>query len=104
MRMKRTVVIVAMAALPWLGLAMVTAAPVAANPTQTSCPSGYQVLSVADLTAQGYHVPAQADDPANGGNGDGLVCGLPLPDAACGPDCPVPIFYNFLDNNLPAQK
>jgi hypothetical protein len=103
--MKKTVVIVAMATLPWLGLATVTAAPVAANPTETGCPSAYQVLSVADLIAQGYHLPAQLDNPANGGNGDGLVCGLPLPDAACGSSpCPIPILYNFLDNNLPAQQ
>jgi hypothetical protein len=102
--MKRAVVIVAMGTLPLLGLATVTAAPVAANPTETGCPTAYQVLSVADLTALGYHLPAQLDDPANGGNGDGLVCGLPLPDASCGPECPVPVYYNFFDNNLPAQK
>ena len=34
-------------------------------------------LAVADLTASGYRVPGIIDDPANGGNGDGFVCGVP---------------------------
>jgi len=38
---------------------------------------GMLYLSVADLTADGYRVPAIIDDPANGGNGDGFVCGVP---------------------------
>jgi hypothetical protein len=87
-----------------LGLLMATAGPVPALPTETGCPSAFQVLSVAELTAQGYRAPALVDAPANGGNGNGLVCGLPLPQQACGPDCPVPVFYQFGDDNLPARK
>jgi hypothetical protein len=72
------------------------------------CPSGDQVLVVEDLLAQGYRVPAIVDDPANGGNGNGLVCGHAFSEAArqqlCGPDCPVPIYYLFRDDNLKAQK
>jgi hypothetical protein len=53
-------------------------------------------------------VPAIVDDPANGGNGNGLVCGHAFSEAArqqlCGPDCPVPIYYLFRDDNLKAQK
>jgi hypothetical protein len=91
-----------------LGLATATAAPAAAIPIETGCPSGDQVLVVEDLLAQGYRVPAIVDDPANGGNGNGLVCGHAFSEAArqqlCGPDCPVPIYYLFRDDNLKAQK
>jgi hypothetical protein len=87
-----------------LGLATATAAPAAAIPIETGCPSGDQVLVVEDLLAQGYRVPAIVDDPANGGNGNGLVCGHAFSEAArqqlCGPDCPVPIYYLFRDDNL----
>jgi len=91
-----------------LGLLTATAAPAAAIPTETGCPSGDQVLVVEDLLAQGYGVPAIVDDPANGGNGNGLVCGHAFSEAArqqlCGPDCPVPIYYLFRDDNLKAQR
>lgn len=91
-----------------LGLLTATAAPAAAIPPETGCPSGDQVLVVEDLLAQGYRVPAIVDDPANGGNGNGLVCGHAFSEAArqqlCGPDCPVPIYYLFRDDNLKAQK
>jgi hypothetical protein len=87
-----------------LGLLTATATSAPALPTETGCPSAFQVLPVAELTAQGYRAPAIVDDPANGGNGNGLVCGLPLPQQACGPDCPVPVFYQFGDDNLPARN
>ena len=75
------------------------------TPPQTGCPAGYQTLSVSWLESQGpYMLPAILDDPANGGNDDGYVCGLPLPDAAavqlCGGPCGVPVLYQFRDNNL----
>ena len=36
------------------------------------------------------------------GNNDGILCGLPLPDALCTLDpCPVPQLYLWTDNNLP---
>jgi hypothetical protein len=106
-QMRRLTTALLLALLLLLGLLTATAAPAAAIPTETGCPSGYQVLVVADLIAQGYRVPALLDDPANGGNGNGLVCGLPLPEPVrqqlCGPDCPVPVLYQFSDDNLPAQ-
>jgi hypothetical protein len=82
--------------------ATATATPAPALLTETGCPSAFQVLSVAELTAQGYRGPAIVDDPANGGNG--RVCGLPLPQQACGPDCPVPAFYQFGDDHLRARN
>jgi hypothetical protein len=39
---------------------------------------GMLQFAVADLTALGYRVPGIIDDPANGGNGDGFVCGVPM--------------------------
>jgi hypothetical protein len=73
------------------------------TPPQTGCPAGYQVLQLGiDVTAeQGYHAPFVLDAA---GNNNGIVCGLPLPEAACvaqdkGP-CPVPVFYNFVDDTI----
>ena len=87
--------------------------PALATAPSAGCPAGYQLLSVQSLTAQGYKAPAEVDDPTSGvesfgrpGNGDGFVCGRALPQAACiahasGP-CPVPVFYEFEDDVLPA--
>jgi hypothetical protein len=106
--MRRLTTALLLALLLALGLLTATAAPAAAIPTETGCPSSSQVLSVAELIPLGYRAPAIIDDPANGGNGNGLVCGLPLPEAyrqaTCGPDCPVPVIYLFSDDNLPAQQ
>jgi hypothetical protein len=108
MQMRRLTTALLLGLLLALGLLTATAAPAAAIPTETGCPSGDQVLVVEDLLAQGYRVPAIVDDPANGGNGNGLVCGHAFSEAArqqlCGPDCPVPIYYLFRDDNLKAQK
>ena len=56
-----------------------------AEPPNTGCTvgnqnteHGYQLLDLAELLAIGYRLPGILDDPANGGNGDGLVCGLPM--------------------------
>ena len=61
--------------------------PAAADPPSNGCATGNRkgdvdhgilYFSVAEMTALGYHGPEFADDPANGGNGDGYVCGIPL--------------------------
>jgi hypothetical protein len=74
-----------------------------AAPAANGCPRSYELLSVADLTAQGYLLPAQLDDPSSGttshgspGNGDGYVCGKEL-----GPQTTPwgAQLYNFWDNN-----
>ena len=61
-------------------------------------------MSVAELTEQGYHAPQQLDDPANGGNNDGWVCGKPVSDSAaenfCGGPCQVGVLYYFRDNTV----
>jgi hypothetical protein len=87
-----------------LGTATAAAAP-PELPTETGCPAASQVLVVQDLLPLGYRAPAIIDAE---GNNNGLVCGLPLPEAFrqafCGPDCPVPIIYLFRDDDLPAQR
>lgn len=78
----------------------------AAAPPVNGCPRGYELLSVATLTAAGYHLPAQVDDPTSGllsygrpGNGDGFVCGVQLGNQTTSFGGPV---YNFMDDGLPA--
>jgi hypothetical protein len=70
-----------------------------ATPPETGCPTAYSQLSVADLTPQGYHLPAIIDAA---GNNDGYVCGQPVVEASaenfCGGPCQVPILYRFRDN------
>lgn len=71
-----------------LGLAAATAAAACALgagaaragsiPVATGCPAGWTVFPTDTAP---YRVPAQLDDPANGGNNDRLVCALALPDA-----------------------
>jgi len=105
MQMKRLTAALLVGLLLALGLVTSTAAPAAAIPTETGCPSGYAVLVVEELLAQGYRIPATIDAE---GNGNGLVCGHAYSEAAseqlCGPDCPVPVLYGFRDDDLKAQQ
>jgi hypothetical protein len=69
------------------------------NPVVNGCPAGMEAIRVADFPSE-YKVPAIVDNPANGGNGDGIVCAKPLTpqeQAARLPNAPVLIF-NFTDN------
>ena len=83
--------------------AVVTAVPAQAATPSNGCAPGYEVLSVAALSALGYHVPAMVDSPSNTygfghqpGNGNGWVCGVPLGNQA---DSGLQI-YNFIDDTL----
>jgi hypothetical protein len=86
--------------------ALLVAAPAAAfaaTPVDNGCPASAALLSVAELEATGpYQLPGRLDDPANGGNGDGYICGFPLPDPALGPGLDFTI-YQFYENNLAAE-
>ena len=63
---------------------------------------GMLFFSVAELAAFGYRAPAIVDDPANGGNGDGFVCGVPVGNQTT-PDGRQ--LYLFFDNQLgPASE
>ena len=71
------------------------------NPNLNGCPAGFEAIQVADFPA-GYRLPARLDSPANGGNGDGTICGKPLnpqAQAAQFPDEDV-LLYEFRDNTL----
>jgi hypothetical protein len=85
---------------------LAAAGPAGATPPETGCPSGFDVLNVAELTAIGYRVPAQVDDPSSGvlthgrpGNGNGTVCGHEFENQLTPSGNPL---YNFFDDNLPA--
>jgi hypothetical protein len=87
--MNTRTVICAIAATFAAGSLLAAASALAAAPSN-GCPSGYQLLSVPTLTAEGYRVPALVDNPSSGvvgqgpgvgrgwtgqpGNGDGWVC------------------------------
>lgn len=86
--------------------AAAVALPASATPPSNGCPAGFQLLSVADLGAQGYQVPAKLDDPSTGlrsfgrpGNGDGYVCGVPLGNQTTPWGSPI---YTFLNDTLRA--
>lgn len=102
--MKRTIKASATVSLAVVMATGFAAAPAsAAEPVANGCPAGFELLSVDELTQQGYQLPSLVDDPTSGyasfgqpGNGDGWVCGVPLHHLT---------FlglqgYNFLDNNL----
>lgn len=58
-------------------------------------------LAVADLAALGYRAPGIVDDPANGGNGDGFVCGVPSGNQTTPRGTQL---YLFFDNSLGAER
>jgi len=84
------------------------------TPVVTGCPAGYSFFPVPTPPSP-YRVPARLDNPANGGNGDGYVCALELPEAVVAAYCNhlepgactllqlrLPL-YNFIEDNNPAQ-
>ena len=84
----------------------------AATPIVTGCPAGYSLFAT---DTPPYGVPAQLDNPANGGNGDGFVCAHAFPDAVRDAFCAagrggclleqlgLPL-YEFTEDDNPAQK
>ena len=71
------------------------------NPLVNGCPAGFEAIRVSDFPS-GYRLPARLDDPANGGNGDGIVCGKPLNAAAQAARLPneTVLLYDFSENSL----
>jgi hypothetical protein len=89
-----------------LSIGAYVASPAAAAPPSNGCATenrtseaeqGLLSFAVADLAALGYRVPGLIDDPANGGNGDGFVCGVPSGNQTT-PDGRQ--LYLFFDNQL----
>lgn len=75
------------------------------QPLINGCPAGWEALALTDLAPYGYQVPAMLDSTANGGNGDAIVCGkpwTPAEKAARLPDAPVPVVFDFRENDLTA--
>ena len=82
---------------------LTTASLADATPPESGCASSNEVLIVANLLPMGYMLPAEIDAIANGGNGDGIVCGKPwnpvVQERMCpATTCPVPVLYQFRDN------
>lgn len=99
MRTRLLSVLFATAALVAGPLAATGAAAPPPLPTETGCPVG-QALSLDYLGPLGYQVPFQIDAA---GNNDGIVCGVPLPEAyreICCPTATVPVIYLFSDNTV----
>jgi hypothetical protein len=92
-------------------LAATARADLGSTPVVTGCPAGYSLFVVGTPP---YRVPGFLDSTANGGNGDGLVCALVLPDAVRDAFCAngrggclleqlgLPL-YLFTEDNNPAQ-
>jgi hypothetical protein len=78
----RKPLVAAIAAVASLAAAAVLAATAgadsAAAPVATGCPAGYSLFAVGTPP---YRAPGLIDDATNGGNADGYVCALALPDA-----------------------
>jgi hypothetical protein len=60
------------------GTVAVAEAPNSGCTVGNNTENGAQLLVVDDLLALGYRLPGILDDPANGGNGDGYVCGIAM--------------------------
>jgi hypothetical protein len=100
--MKRTTAGLALAAMAATALVAATA-PAQAAPPSNGCPSNWQRLWEPSLTALGYRVPLEVDDPANSysfgnqpGNGNHWVCALPLGNQSFNGLQ----IYNFMDDSL----
>jgi hypothetical protein len=93
-----------LAAVGGLLLAAPATVAFATTPVQDGCPASSELISVAYLESVGpYQLPGRIDDPANGGNGDGWVCGFPLPEAASHAFGAGFTIYQFHENNLKAE-
>lgn len=60
------------------GTVAVAEAPDSGCTVGNNTENGAQLLVVADLLAVGYRLPGILDNPDNGGNGDGYVCGIAM--------------------------
>lgn len=79
----------------------------AAAPPWTGCSTGYIVLSVRTVTAEGFRVPAFMDSKTSGmpssgrsRHGVGSVCGIRVSSQLTSFGRPV---YTFIDNGRPAS-
>lgn len=98
----------ALATAAWAGAADQAVIPYQqGDPQLNGCPTGWEALALSDLAPFGYGVPPTLDSTANGGNGDGTVCGhpwTPAEQSARLPSAPVPVVFDFQDNDLTSQR
>jgi hypothetical protein len=92
------------------GIALASAGHAAASPHDDGCPSAFEAKTIAEWNLLGYlHAPGRADAVENGGNGDGITCGMEMPDGylwgffwkAGGVMPQVEVAQLFVDNDLP---
>ena len=115
----RVRLVTAVAALAAIAATLLFAAQAGADPVLTpvvtGCPAGYSPFPVPEPGTSPYRAPARLDSTANGGNGDGSVCALELPEAVVAAFCnhlepgactllqrDLPL-YNFIEDNNPAR-
>ena len=99
--MMKISVVVPVATFVLAGLALAPTSATAAPPsTVRGCPASFELITVAAAVEAGY----TSTPPAVDHNADGIVCRLPYSEvvrqATCGPACPVPVLYNWIDNNV----
>jgi hypothetical protein len=83
--------------------ALVTSAS-ADNAPSNGCPSGYVAHTLEEWAALGHaNAPRQVDSPANGGNGDDVVCGRLLGQGTDKKNPSGGDVYEFRDDQLPAS-
>lgn len=76
------------------------------DPLTNGCPTSFEALDLSELAPYGYRVPFAIDSTADGGNGDGIICGTPFEpeaQAAAFPNAPVPVVFHFMDNKLASE-
>lgn len=71
------------------------------DPVLNGCAAGWEAIQLSDFPPQ-YRAPARIDDPANGGNGDGIVCAKPWNPAEQAVRLPGEdtLIFSFTDNTL----
>lgn len=75
-----------------------------ADAPSSGCPRGYVAHTLSEWAALGHvNAPQYVDNPANGGNGDGIVCGNLLGQGTDKKNPTGGDVYQFRDNNLPAS-
>ena len=80
-----------------------TAGVATATPGNDGCPSGFESRTLSEWAADGYTgAPPFVDDPANGGNGDSIVCGRALGEGLPKHHGLDFVVYQFHDNTVPA--
>jgi hypothetical protein len=104
--MRKTLVSTAVSA----GVLLLGGTPISATPVTTGCPTGYEAKTLDEWAALNHEFAPPFIDAS--GNGDGVVCGLALPDGfrfgrfitALDIEPHADVLYLFTDNDSPAYQ